>query len=84
MAAGLCRVQAGDDSKPAGTNIPGAKYPRVYPDLRVAFRVNAPSARRVQVQPGGDDNGLGKGPKDSIVTADNRLPYRSGTALPEK
>jgi enterochelin esterase-like enzyme len=66
VAAGLCRAQAGDDGKPAATNIPGAQYPRVYSDLRVAFRVEAPGARKVQVQPGGDDNGLGKGPYDMV------------------
>jgi enterochelin esterase-like enzyme len=36
----------------------------VYPDSRVTFRFKAPDAKRVQLQPGGDDNGLGKGPID--------------------
>jgi enterochelin esterase-like enzyme len=32
----------------------------------VTFRVNAPTAQKVQVMPGGDDNGLGKGPFDMV------------------
>jgi enterochelin esterase family protein len=34
-------------------NIPGAPYPCVYPDRRVAFRVAAPDAKKVQVRLGG-------------------------------
>ena len=66
LAAGLCGARAADDSKPSATNIPPAAYPRVYPDRRVAFRLEAPGARKVQVQPGGDDNGLGKGPYEMV------------------
>src|SRR5712671_5718110 len=55
---------AADDSVPATSNVPGAQYPRVYPDLRVSFRLRAPNAQKVQVQPGGGDNGLGQGPFD--------------------
>jgi enterochelin esterase-like enzyme len=51
-----------DESRPAPTNVRGAPYPRVYPDGRVAFRLYAPTATTVQVQPGGMDNGLGPGP----------------------
>jgi enterochelin esterase-like enzyme len=47
---------------PATSNVPGAQYPRIQPDLGVTFRVNAPLARKVQVKPGGD--GLGKAPFD--------------------
>jgi enterochelin esterase-like enzyme len=46
--------------------VPGAAYPRVHADLRVTFRVSAPNARKVQLQPGGGDNGLGKGPIDMV------------------
>ena len=49
---------------PASSNVRGAEYPRIHPDLRVSFRVEAPAAQRVQVQPGGDANGLGEGPFD--------------------
>jgi hypothetical protein len=42
--------------------VPGAQYPCVHSDLRVTFRLKAPDARIVQLQPGGGDNGLGLGP----------------------
>jgi enterochelin esterase-like enzyme len=38
-----------DESKPASTNVNNATYPRIYPDLRVTFRLKAPDARKVQV-----------------------------------
>ena len=57
-------AQVPADSKPATSNLPGAEYPRVHSDLRVTFRVSAPNAKKVQVIPGGNDNGLGKGPFD--------------------
>ena len=53
-----------DDSRPAPSNVRGAEYPRIHPDLRVTFRIKAPDAKKVQLQPGGDDNGLGKGPME--------------------
>ena len=53
-----------DDSKPASSNVLNAQYPRVHPDSRVTFRFTAPNAKKVQLQPGGADNGLGKGPID--------------------
>ncbi len=63
-------AQTPGDSRPASTNIMGAEYPRVHSDLRVTFRVNAPTAQKVQVQPGGADNGLGAGPYD--MTRDDK------------
>ena len=62
--SGVTWAQAADDSKPATSNLPGAEYPRVHSDLRVTFRISAPHARKVQVIPGGNDNGLGQGPFD--------------------
>jgi len=62
----LCHAQAMDDSKPASSNVPGAAWPRVHADLRVSFRLTAPNAQKVQLQPGGGDNGLGKGPIDMV------------------
>ena len=47
-----------DDCKPSSLNIPGAKYPCVYPDGRAKFRVMAPDAHQVQV-------GIGK-PYDMV------------------
>jgi enterochelin esterase family protein len=51
-----------DDSRPASSNVLNAPYPRVHSDNRVTFRLTAPNAQKVQLQPGGADNGLGKGP----------------------
>ncbi len=55
---------------PASTNCRGAEYPRIHPDLRVTFRLEAPTARTLQVQPGGDGNGLGDGPFDMVADGD--------------
>ena len=55
-----------DDAKPASSNVPGAEYPKVHPDGRVTFRLKAPDAKKVQLQPGsegrtaGADSGFGK------------------------
>jgi enterochelin esterase-like enzyme len=55
-----------DDSKPAATNVRNALYPRVSSDGRVTFRVKAPDAQKVQIQPlnglveNNGYNGLGK------------------------
>jgi enterochelin esterase-like enzyme len=66
LAVCLSSVHAAaqDDSVPAASNVLNAQYPRVYPDGRVALRITAPNAQKVQLQPGGADNGLGKGPID--------------------
>jgi enterochelin esterase-like enzyme len=58
------QARAADVSRPASSNVPGAQYPRIHDDLRVTFRIKAQDAQKVQVQPGGADNGLGKGPYD--------------------
>jgi enterochelin esterase-like enzyme len=39
--------QEPDESVPASSNIRGAEYPRVHPDLRVTFRIKAPDAQEV-------------------------------------
>jgi len=52
-------LHAADESSPAVTNVAGAQFPRIHPDLSITFSLRAPSARRIQVA-GGD--GLGKGP----------------------
>lgn len=41
--------QPADNSKPATTNVLNAQYPRVYPDGRAVFRLNAPTAAKVQL-----------------------------------
>ena len=53
LGCGLCWAQIPEDCKPSSLNIPGAPYPCVYPDHRVAFRVAAPDAQKVQVRLGG-------------------------------
>ena len=63
LAASMAQAPA-DDSRPASSNVLNAQYPRVHKDGRVTFRLNAPNAQKVQLQPGGADNGLGKGPID--------------------
>jgi enterochelin esterase-like enzyme len=59
LACDLTPVQA-DDANPAPTNVRRAEYPKVDADGRVTFRLAAADAKNVQLQPGGDDNGLGK------------------------
>jgi enterochelin esterase-like enzyme len=43
-----------DGSIPAPSNIPGAGYPRIHPDLRVSFRLKAPEAQKVRLRLGKD------------------------------
>jgi enterochelin esterase-like enzyme len=38
-----------DESRPASSNVSGAAYPRIHPDLRVTFQLKAPDAKKVQV-----------------------------------
>jgi enterochelin esterase family protein len=48
----MCWGQAPGDCKPSTANIPGAQFPCVYPDNRVALRILAPDAQKVQVRMG--------------------------------
>ena len=70
----LCAAQPAG-GQPAASNVRGAEYPKVHPDLRVTFQLKAPSAQKVEVMPGGGVNGLGKGPfemtraQDGVWTA---------------
>src|SRR5262245_31340826 len=66
VALGFWPAQSPDESKPATSNVMNAQYPRIHPDLRVTFRLVAANAQKVQLQPGGNDNGLGKGPIDMV------------------
>jgi enterochelin esterase family protein len=52
LVCGLCWGQTPDECKPSSLNVPGAKYPCVYPDGRATFRVVAPDAQKVQVRVG--------------------------------
>jgi enterochelin esterase-like enzyme len=59
-AAALCWGQAPPNCKPNPLNVPEAKYPCIFPDNRVMYRVIAPNAQAVRV---GSLN-LTKGPDD--------------------
>ena len=52
LVAALGWAQGEDECKPSSLNIPGAKYPCVYADGRVTFRLKAPEAQKVQVKVG--------------------------------
>jgi enterochelin esterase-like enzyme len=82
LACGATGARAGDDSKPATSNVPRAEYPRVHADGRVSFRLKAPGAKKVQVQPGGADNGLGKGPFDMKAGDDGTWTVSTPPAVP--
>jgi enterochelin esterase-like enzyme len=73
-------AQAPADSKPATSNVRGAQYPRVSPDLRVTFRVKAPDAHKVQLHPGGD--GLGKENLDMTKGDDGFWTVTTAPAVP--
>ena len=45
-------AQGTDDCVPSTLNIPEAKYPCLYPDHRVLFRVVAPEAQKVRIRMG--------------------------------
>src|SRR5262245_54266023 len=72
LAAGPAWAQAASDCNAARTNMGNAGYPRVCPDNRVIFKLQAPEARKVQMQPhiGENGNGLGEGPFDMAKGAD--------------
>lgn len=49
---GVLNAQNSEEGIPAPTNIGNARYPRILPDNRVIFQVNAPQAGNVQVDLG--------------------------------
>jgi enterochelin esterase-like enzyme len=81
LTSGIAGARA-DDSTPATSNVPRAEYPRVHPDGRVSFRLRAPDAKSVKVQPGGADNGLGKGPYDMAKSDDGIWTVTTPPAVP--
>jgi len=68
LCCGICLGQPADTCKPSSLNIPEAKYPCVYPDHRVLFRVQAPEAQKVSVRVGGQGFDMTKGP-DNVWSA---------------
>jgi len=81
LACGLGGARA-EDAQPAMSNVPGAEYPRIHPDRRVTFRLKAPEAKSVKVQPGGADNGLGKGPYEMERSDDGTWTVTTPPAVP--
>src|SRR5580765_1026935 len=81
MACVAGRAQS-SDSQPASSNVRGAAFPRVSSDLRVSFHFKAPGAKLFQLQPGGDDNGLGKGPFDMTREQDGTWSITTPPAVP--
>ncbi len=55
-------METQEEGSPATTNVRGAGYPQIGKDGRITFWLKALEAQRVELQPGGDDNGLGRGP----------------------
>ena len=81
----LSRAQISNESVPATTNVRSAEYPRVHADGRVTFRVVAPAAQKVQVQPGaaaGEPSGLGVGPFDMARDKDGVWTVTTPPAIP--
>ena len=75
-------ASADEGSRPASSNVRGAEYPLIHQDLRVTFRLNAPDAQRVQVQPSGAENGLGNGAFDMERDEDGVWTVTTPPALP--
>ena len=82
MAGALVTSQASDAPKPAVSNVMNAQFPAVHADGRVTFRLRAPNATRVQLQPGGGDNGLGTEPTDLTKGADGFWTVTTPPAVP--
>ncbi len=76
------QVAAPVAGQPASSNVRGAEYPRVHADGRVTFRVAAPTAQKVQIQPGGSDNGLGTGPLDMVRDATGNWTVTTAPTVP--
>jgi len=75
-------AQVPSDGQPATSNVRGAEYPRISPDLHVTFQIKAPSAQKVEVMPGGGANGLGKGPFEMQRAADGTWNATIGPVQP--
>ena len=75
----ICMAQ-GEDSQPAASNVRGAEYPRVHPDLRVTFRLKAADAKVVKLHPAGD--GLGKQDLDMVRGDDGFWTVTTEPAVP--
>jgi enterochelin esterase family protein len=52
LASSVCLGQEYGKSTPATTNVAGAEFPKILPDLSVQFRISAPDAKKVQIDLG--------------------------------
>ncbi len=82
LAACLVASAQVPEGQPATSNVRGAEYPRIHPDLRVTFQIKAPSAQKVEVMPGGGANGLGKGPFEMQRSPDGTWSATVGPVQP--
>ena len=88
----VAAAQAPDNSKPATTNVSGAQFPQVSPDGRATFRIKAPEALKVLLQPFGNSaapgggnngyNGLSKAPIEMTKDADGFWSVTTPPAVP--
>lgn len=85
----VCAAYAQDGPQPASTNVRGAEYPRVHSDGSVTFKLEVPTAQKVQVAPGTDGNvgnngtnGLGKEPYDMVKDADGAWTVTTPPVVP--
>jgi enterochelin esterase-like enzyme len=62
LGCGMCWGEGGGECKPSTLNVPGARYPCVYGDGRVSFRLVAPEAQKVQVRVVGQGFDMVKAP----------------------
>jgi enterochelin esterase-like enzyme len=60
----LCAPAGAQQARPSPSAVRGSEYPLVHADGRVTFRVEAPTAKTVQVAGRGGDTGLGTEPFD--------------------
>src|SRR5687767_12430692 len=70
---------AADDGVPAPGNVNNADYPRISSDLRVTFRLKAPTAKQVKVEGGA---GLVKKSLEMSSTADGIWSVTTPPAVP--
>lgn len=71
-----------DDATPAPSNVPRAEHPKVHADGRVTFLLKAADAKKVQLQPGGSDNGLGAKAFDMDRGDDGQWTVTTPAAVP--
>src|SRR6185295_7028811 len=81
-AAVLVAGQTGEVARPATSNVMNAQFPAVSDDGRATFRLRAPNAARVQLQPGGSDNGLALQAVDLLKGADGIWTVTTAPAVP--